>query len=243
MGIILWSDGQVCTRFADADSLGVSVEEANYSRWVNYWQRITGEDRLQLQSRRAVRKSNPKYLKELLRAQKGNYILEQGGEIVQDFDSIDTAADFLFETLVSTSSQPREALRENRTRQLSDSVLQAAGLVTRPGFVQNHAVPLTYGNIQKPLHFHYALMGQGIPLALLLRVNINKELSVTSTAGKFASVESQQVCPKNRCIALYDGGEDNGENSDTIDFLKYWSVPLDVSAHSAPDQISELLAA
>jgi hypothetical protein len=243
MGIILWANGHVRTRFADSESLGVNADEANFTRWVDYWERLTDGDRLQIENRRPIRKSNPRYLRELSRAQRGNYILESGGEIVEPFENVDEAADFLFATIVATSGQPREVLRDNRTKQLSDGVLQAAGLSEHPDFAQNYAVPLQFGEVRKPVHFHYALAPNGHPKMLLLRVNISRELSVTSTAGKFATVESLQICPKERCFSLFDGGEDQAdEHADTINFLNYWSVPLDVSSNEAPNRLRQLVA-
>ncbi len=241
IGVIFWADGRVRTRFANPEAVGLQVDDGNYVRWITYWQRLAGEKRIQIEDRRAASVKSRRYMQEFLRAQRGNYILESGGEIADPVNNIDDAADFLFSRLVSATGR-RDARGAETFKGTCDLVLKSAGIFERPNFVQNYPVPLKFGEFEKPLHFHYALASQGgNPHALLLRVHINNENNVTSAAGKFGSVDKTLVCPKNRCISLYEPPEDDELHHESIDFLKLWSVPVDVTSASARNTLLQQL--
>jgi hypothetical protein len=242
IGVVFWANGAVKTRFADPELVGLSVDDANYERWIEYWRRLAGQKSIQIENRRPASVKTSRFISEFQRAQRGNYMLETGGELVDDVKDLDEAADFLFSRLVS-SAQPREARRADQLRIAADSVLSEIGLIGRKDFVQNYPVALPFGEVEKQLHFHYGLGDKGAqPKALLLRVNIGSETSVSSAMGKFGSVDRVKICPKDRCLALYEPAEDD-ENSGaySVDFLNMWSVPVDVSAPDARQKIAHYL--
>jgi hypothetical protein len=101
IGVIFWLDGQVRSRFAPVETLNGDADEENFTRWIAYWERLLASGKLQIRNRRAVSIKSPRFLKEFQLTQKGNYLLELGGEIVDAVKDIDEAADFLFQRLVS----------------------------------------------------------------------------------------------------------------------------------------------
>jgi hypothetical protein len=78
--------------------------------------------------------------------------------------------------------------------------------------------------------------------SLLLRVNITSDDRVTSTAGKFASVQKKNRSDKEHCISLYvSSGDDEANHIDNIDFLSLWSVPVNAETDEGRDILADRL--
>ena len=241
-GVFLWADGLVRTRFAPVEAIDFDVDEENYARWIAYWERFTKSGRIQIRNRRAVLVKSAKFLKELQLTQKGNYLLETGGEIVDAIRDIDSAADFLFERLVA-SSQVSEVPRAENVKQRCDRALRLVGVMDRDDYSSGLEVEVDFGDVKSPIRFDHGLGSSLDPRVLFNCVNIRAEQSVTSTAGKFAFVEQAGKVKRERRISLYDGGERN-ENAkpETIKFLNHWSLPVNVASPRELKQLSSRLA-
>lgn len=243
IGVILWSGGRVATRFASSDSLGSGVDEENYARWIEYWERLASGSRIQLGSRSAVTVKTIRFLRELQRAQRGNYVLEEGGGILDPIDNIEQAAEFLFARLVTnrSGSVDKRPVVDNLKNDC-EAVLREAGLASSEHFVSNVAVPLQYGSVSKELRFHYAMATNGHPKALFLRVRIDHEPSLTSAVGKFASASKNLKYPKKHLVALYVDPEID-EHRDSVVFLKEWSEAVNIASSNAAGKLAHKFVA
>ena len=234
MGIILWSDGDVRTRFIDPEKLADNIDGDNYWRWVEYWNRLCNQHKIQIMNRRSVRRSSGRFLRELSLTQEGSFILEAGGEIIDEGASIDNALEFLFARLVSIG-RGRSEQRADTLMQKCEKIFESTGLALRDDFARRYPVNLRFASgIEHPVKFDYAIATNGHPRSLFSRVNPADDKSVTSTVGKCEWVTEQNICPKERCFVLYDGGDnDDGFSSNDIAFLNMWGRAIDVTSPEA----------
>ena len=74
-----------------------------YERWVSYWQGLIAEPTITPLRGEAVSKSEPEFLDALCKTQQGNYLLYDGGQVIDKIagKQLDAAADYLFRQLVS----------------------------------------------------------------------------------------------------------------------------------------------
>ena len=161
--------------------------------------------------------------------------MEASGEVLDEINDVDEAADFLFGRLVATSRI--RTRRQDTLRQRCDRVLLDAGVLDH--VAKDYDLMVNFGAIERPLRFHYALPDNGQPGFLLQRVQLTKEQSVTSVGGKFQWIEQKNICPKERRFSLFDQVDEDDEG--TVDFLGFWSKPINISDASAVSVLAELI--
>lgn len=205
IGVFLWARGDMAAKFLDATIASAFVTEMDvYSRWINFWTKAIASGTIQPRRGDPVPTSDPASLDALLATQKGNYILTDAGELMQSIRKKDAskAVDFLFRELVSTKTKP--SAREDR-HGFADrcvSLLRKAGLAGREDFKEHYEVECAVYGVPQQLHFSYGV-GNGHPDALLQRVQLTNEQSVTSSATKLHSlIIGSSIIPRKYCRAL-----------------------------------------
>ena len=85
IGVIVWSKGKFCARFLDKTDIGaIQVNDRDtYERWVVYWSRLVTADAIRPRRGRPVSAADPTSIDALLSTQKGNYILVDSGEMLE----------------------------------------------------------------------------------------------------------------------------------------------------------------
>jgi hypothetical protein len=236
IGVIVWSNGRTSTRFVESSEEFIEDAE-NYDRWIEYWKRLVSGEKLQVRRRRAVSRKSARFLAELRQTQKGNYLLEEGGLVVDKVDNINEVADFLFERLVAIGGPARigtETLKER-----CDEIVREANL---PNVAKDETLQIIVDGIAQDLLFHYKVGDPENPSALLLRVPLSKQLHVTSAQYKFQSVAARFA--KARRFTLYDLPDQPGELEfdsslaispamASLALLRRNSIPLNVSDRQA----------
>lgn len=233
IGIILWAGGQVALRFAVADQLPYVNDQAIYARWTDHWRDLAALDAIRLPHRRAVYRRTPRFLQEMMRTQKGNYLLEEGGQVVDPvgMENIEEAADFLFEQLVSRAPRSQRTGAGESFQERCDAILAEAGLQALPDFQTNYLLMATIGEAERQLQFHYAIGMNGHPRALLLRVRVGQEATTFSAAFKFEHA-AIQVPSLNRhhCFSLYESPDETPARTEShVDVLEAFSTPVNVA--------------
>lgn len=117
IGVVVWVDGGVVCRFLgqredgaiDGRSLSSQVSSVqNYKSWVEMWCSKANSDRLVSRAEyESVLKSDPKFLDVLAESGKGNYVIEKGGEILEEVNQTNASdvLDFLFRRLVESGEK------------------------------------------------------------------------------------------------------------------------------------------
>ena len=105
IGVVVWSRGRVACRFLDAADAEFVTDSVVYERWVKYWSAMISAGKVSLD--------------ELMRTQKGNYLLCDAGRIETDIADVGDATDFLFGELVVTHKR-RE--KSNQSRLFAEGV-------------------------------------------------------------------------------------------------------------------------
>lgn len=100
IGIILWANGVVESRFLAAKDAPFVRYPAIYTRWVKFWKEQLSRDEIQPIKCAAVPRHSLEFLDALLKTQEGNYRLFDGGFVCEDLRDAAEAADFLFGELV-----------------------------------------------------------------------------------------------------------------------------------------------
>lgn len=205
IGVFLWARGSISAKFLEDGAAAAFVSEMDvYSRWVKYWTKAIATGQIQPRRGAPVPISDPASLDALLATQKGNYILTDAGELMESIRKRDSskAVEFLFRELVATKT--KSAAKEDR-HGFADrcvTLLKKAGLAGRVDFKEHYPVELAVYGVSQSLHFSYGL-GDSQPDALMQRVQLTNEQSITSSATKLHSlIIGSGILPKKYCRAL-----------------------------------------
>lgn len=240
IGVIVWTKGSVGYRFVDLEDIDLpnSVDPANYDRWINYWAELASSKKIQVFREKSVTRRSAKFLDSIKLTGKGNFQLSDGGMVLDQLNSetVDEAAQFLFERMVSRTVTREYPPSEGFFIKCQSLMHEGFGeeLTTR------YPVALSIGPFVKEIHFDYAI-GNGTPGLLCNRVNLTRESSVTSAAGKCGSTISANLYSRDQCVSLYDSRNEISDASAEVEFLKSFSTPVDISdASRAQDQLRSL---
>ena len=101
IGLFVWQEGVLVSKFLETPSFVNELD--TYKRWLDFWRRRTTGDMVRPVKGKPVSKADPKCLDALLSTQKGNYILVDAGELIDEVkeNEIDNVLDYLFEDLVN----------------------------------------------------------------------------------------------------------------------------------------------
>ena len=134
---------------------------ANYKQWVESWMRHLNGSKLRTRQQGIVLRESPDFLDSLTIYSGENYILEPGGEIMDEPAPSEIAAvtEYLFNTLVGVP-ETKEASRS--ADDVRDDLLKEANVIMDPRVKLNWPVPLKLrGKDFKPRFSLY--IGNGTP--------------------------------------------------------------------------------
>ena len=94
IGIIVWLDGFTEARFlATADGkvngryLPDSINVASYRQWIEYWTKSIAKEKFkEIGTSKQIERASPEFLDALLSTGSGNYVLERGGELLEEVE-------------------------------------------------------------------------------------------------------------------------------------------------------------
>jgi hypothetical protein len=242
IGIIAWVNGSIASRFLDVADVDFVEDAENYARWIDYWKELCSKDRIQVFNEPAATIKTPRFLKALQKTQKGNFVLDDGGEFATEIGhaEIEKAVDFIFSRVVF-SRPATESAREPSLGDRCMEVFKRAGVVDRDDFKRRFPVTLDFNGVKMDIHFDFGI-GIGQPKALWNKVNLDKEESVMVAAGKCDTAVSRNLCRKDQCFSLFDSTTENESQSAIVGTLAMFSEPLDIADPATPKKIRKSAA-
>jgi hypothetical protein len=212
IGLFLWADGRIVSKFLSVEDAPFISERANYRRWRDLWTQQISGDVIEPVRGPAVSKASPEFMDALLKEQEGNYRLVDGGRVLDDLKGkdIEEAADFLFDQLVSRRRKIKPDDHDT-LKTLADFVIQEAGLAEQVHRRRTIKCPI-YGK-EQDIVVDYSL-GNGMLEAIFQRVSLRNLMAARGTAFTFQSLtDAKKIASKKRCCMLVDLNDPHAESS------------------------------
>jgi hypothetical protein len=242
IGIILWVDGLVGSRFVGSDDVDFIDDPDTYERWVNFWQGQCTKDSIDLRGKPPVTRSSVGFLDALRMTQKGNYLLYDAGRLHKDVapSEIEDATAFLFRELVSGGRHPKEAKDDEFTSEVNE-LLDEAGYTSQPDWKGAAEVPCVIEGVEQPFKFNFVL-GNGKPRIVGQRVPVNRPQSVNSAAFMLEWVgRTRKVAAKRRRFAAIDSRASKGDSGHAALLSRFATVVDLANKNKARDLLAAAL--
>lgn len=206
IGIITWARGLASLQMLPVDEAAPIVNDTVvYKRWTDHWTRIINSEAIETRNGKPVSRSAPEYVDEILKTQKGNYILIDGGEIVDRITAknISDATSYLYDELVKRRGKHQPTPREQavQLKYLISNAMKESGVAGHDEFQQSYPVSCKVGNADIPLKVHYAI-GNGKPRSIFQRVQIGQSQSVYGASFVLEHIAKAERLPRRNCAAL-----------------------------------------
>ena len=170
-----------------------------YRQWIRYWRNQLNSHLITpLGGREGVPRTSEAFLEALQTSSRGNFILAEGGEILENVpaDELSQVADYLYAQLVDTSGgeEPRDLTLDERC----DEIISAAQLKTDPNFASRVSVQcLVKGMAEEEYEFSHAYRN-GVIQRLYHRVPFSRRRAmlrktVDAAAWMFEQVTASQI--------------------------------------------------
>jgi hypothetical protein len=212
VGVIVWIDGRVESKFiaqrpdGEIDGRFLPREIKNhthvYKQWIDTWRKWTAKDKISpIGHSEVFLRGDAKFMEALQSTGKGNYILESGGEILEDIISsnIGEVVEHLFIRLVEAKEKEDE---HQTVQQVRDGLLNDANVSFDSRIKTDQPVEIKLGT--KTIHpeFH-VYIGNGTPLYLAQVVDLNIQAkkarsNAESIARRFSNVHNANIIPRDR---------------------------------------------
>jgi hypothetical protein len=258
IGIIVWSEGATACRFVGATGAGgidgrcvpgeLKQALSSYKQWVEAWTRMLKKDHLkEIGKREKIIRSDLKFLDALQSTGRGNYILEQGGQLLEEVEGskVDDVADYLFDRLVGspTPTAPPKSAEEIREELLKEAQVDKSLTIER-----DKKIKVNVG--QKSISHEFSMyIGNGKPAFLAQVMGLAsqpKEVKKTADAffARFTAVQASQNIPSNRCVVIVyspDERDEAGLIDDSLTELESAARIVNLSSER-PSLIQEIQA-
>jgi hypothetical protein len=237
IGVILWTPNGIAARFlaeksgregeVDGRSIPSFVTSVSaYKQWIEFWRAELDKSEIESvdEAGKKAALGDPSYLDILMNSSKGNFVLVDGGFLLDPVEDVDDAVDFLFSTLVESGVQ--EDPRDVSLDEVCDRLIEETNLSNDPYFRSAYPVPCAVApNVEERFEFSYAY-GNGSIKRLYQRVPISRKKTlqrktVHDAAWMFGCVTRSKIIEMNNAVSLVFVPQ--GQASDT-DVEKWLSV-------------------
>jgi hypothetical protein len=205
IGIILWAAGRAHARFLTADDAYFIEDKKTYRRWINHWSSFLEEQKVSLPRKPAVKIDHPKFLDALIQTQKDNYLLFEGGFVIETVGrrGLAAATNQLYQQLVIRNAPEPASHKEQAARLKAecDKALSDSEISTRDDFRSSYRHPFRVRGVDWPLPFNYAIVN-GHLAAAFQRVSVSAPQSINNAAFIYGQLLDNDALPKERCVAL-----------------------------------------
>lgn len=251
IGVILWVRGAIHLQFLDASAAAAFInkdELNNYTRWVEFWnERVSGQSVAPSRGR-PILKDSPDCLDALLTTQKGNYILDDSGEMLQPLRKKQgqDVVSFLFNELVARVPLPKEKrLAQARTLIAKcESLFDKTGILGSDEFKTNQRVECSVFGVPRhlPCDYYY---GNGIPDAIFQRAILGSEDNVLSAATTIHSLTTEsRILEASKCRFLIQNTDIKSEaEKERYACLEKLCPVISVDSTEAVSQVLSVLSA
>jgi hypothetical protein len=219
VGVVLWSPVGVAARFVaekpgrpgevDGRKIPTFVTSAPaYRQWVQFWRAELARSEIESVTRpdRKADRSSPDYLDVLADSSKGNFVLTEGGILLDPVNDLQDAVDFLFANLIE--GPPAEEPRDPTLDEVCNELFDKLDLRTDPHFHgSGYAVecPLP-GGATEQLEFSHAYKNgslrrlyQRVPLT---SKGVLQRKSVHDAAWMFERVTEAKILDRQGAVSL-----------------------------------------
>ena len=202
IGIFLWADGRVVSRFLDNNDARFVADKDNYDRWKSFWTDEISADAIKPLRGPAVPRSQPEFMDALLAKQDGNYRLFDGGRVRDSLsgEELDDAADFLFSELVDTPHAKEDASSHESLKGLADRVMRESALNYKPALT----VECPVLGVKQSIVIDYGIGTDDNLHAAFMRVRINAPMNARGAAVAISSLTAKYRSLGRRCCSLVD---------------------------------------
>ncbi len=234
IGVVLWSQEGVEARFIaekeyreiDGRSIPSFVSSPSaYRQWIEYWREQISSDEIQdPRAQKTARKSSDQFLEVLKLSNKGNFVLADGGILMEPVTSseLPTVTNELFTSLVEDYSL--EISSEITLVDACDEIIKSTNLIKSPYFKTAFPIECEVNGTTDEYTFSYAFQNGSLG-GLYQRVHLpkkKKELikkNVHETAWMFENVIKSQRIAQDRTAALVFASEEQQSDSETARLL------------------------
>ena len=256
IGIIAWSAGAVAARFAgEKDSTIHAPRELkfspkdSYSQWIGWWRSHLDAGEIEASRGRVVKVNDPGFLDALAESSRGNFMLVDGGEILDEVKParLTELADYLFSELVTIKEdEPAVSHESERLKIGTTHVLKRAGISDRRDLQRNWPAPCRIHGVLKVYDFDFAVGDVGKPSLLMHKVLLSHDKTFDSFVLNLDGFyQERKAFPKDQvCTFVYPGefGDPKTVRSN-LSILKTMTNVVDVSnEQEAEDAIREIAA-
>lgn len=218
IGVILWTPAGVAARFLAerADRPGAVdgrrvpsfvTSTGAYKQWIEFWR---GElEKTEIESvadpDKKVNRRDPGCLDVLMASGKGNFVLADGGLLLDPVQDVEDAVDFLFNTLVESGVQ--EEQRDVTLDEVCDRLIEETNLLKDASFHSDYEVPCQVApGVMEQFQFSHAYRNGSIkrlyqrvplsPLKAMQRKNLH------DAAWMFERVTEAKIIRKENAVSL-----------------------------------------
>jgi hypothetical protein len=230
IGIVVWTPEATEARFlaekssqtgdVDGRSIpGFVASHSAYRQWIAFWRGQVGRlDIVPATGGARVSRRSPEFLSALMAANRGNFVLAEGGHVLDsvELEQLPALADHLFRALVETSG-PEEP-RDPSLDELCNDLIRDSRLAGHPMFKPQYTVDCQVGaGAVEEFEFTYGL-GNGVPYHLIQRLPLPKgkrlrQKYINDVAWKFDRVIQAKVIDGNSgSILIYPTDEQRTED-------------------------------
>jgi hypothetical protein len=236
IGIIAWNAGHTAARFLGEDDgppryLGVK-DRGNYGKWLSAWRSQLAKPFLETGCNETIAKADVKFLDALCEWSQGNYVLVNGGELMERVspDELNGVVGYLFSELVS-HEEPVEVKEHEyqRLRMAAARVIKQAGLSSLPNW--GSSLPTWYKAWGVVKYFECDQLGTTEqPYSIYQRVMLSHPKTFESAAFQLYWFRESRNFEKERCAALVVGStQPTKEQKDNRQMLEGIATVVDVT--------------
>ncbi|HTV40103.1 MAG TPA: hypothetical protein VMF08_05990 [Candidatus Sulfotelmatobacter sp.] len=219
IGVIAWCGGATAFRFLGANRDGnvdgrilrgkiQTLSLDTYKQWISSWVKLLSRDKINFIGKpETVTRVSERFLDALESTSRGNYILERGGDLLEDVapTEIDSIADYLFHRLVDETLEDEDEGKAAKV--VRDELLREAEIAADERVQTDKRVPVTLDNSKTVYPEFHIYIGNGKPdwLAQVLPLTAQpKAIQTTaeSIAWKFERVIQHGSLKKDRAVAI-----------------------------------------
>jgi len=233
IGIILWSTEGIAARFlkekvdrpgeVDGRSIPAWIESFGvYKQWIKFWRKEIDKEILHpYDGGIAVSKDDPRFLDVLKTSGRGNFMLVDGGVLLEDLKENDlaSAVDYLYDLLIATPDD--EEARDETLKDMIDRIVSETHLKTNRNFKPRYHVKCAVAGTVTDFEFNYAY-GNGHPRRLYHRASLasrQADTYVHNAAFMFEKVIAADVIKQEEGAVLVYANERDLEKRSVRDAI------------------------
>ena len=229
IGIVLWADGRVAAKFLTGSAAEFVSDKPVYDRWIAFWNRLVSERAVA--NGTIVTADDPGFLDALMKTQEGNFMLTDGGRVLDEIDrgEIKSATEFLFSEMVAPLPDEVHAQEEDSLSQIADSIFEEAGVRDRSDWRGSTTVKCWVKDVLEEFPFSYVFGTDRKTSAVFQRVPIGRRQSVNNAAFMMEWIGFKVVKARSRRGAIIDTSAGQPTREQSIAMLGQFATVIDVA--------------